>query len=79
MERILLVIEGAVQLHQERQGLRALAAAHVLRGRKVARVEPHLARRNVPNHKTSNDRRRNAREGCTYAMAAVEINKNKDV
>ncbi len=42
MESVLLMIEGAVELHQERQRLRALAAAHVLWGWKVARVEPHL-------------------------------------
>lgn len=44
VERIVLVIERAVELHQERQRLAALAAAHVLWGWQVARVKPHLVR-----------------------------------
>lgn len=43
VERVIFVVKGAVQLHQEGQGLTALAATHVLRGWEIARVEPHLS------------------------------------
>lgn len=42
VESVILVIQGTVQLHKERQRVVAFSAPHVLRCRKVARVEPHL-------------------------------------
>lgn len=71
MERVVLVIEGTVQLHQERQRLSALAAAHVLRGWEVARVKPHLPRKR-PN---DNKQREQLKEGNMKTRLLSQVRK----